>query len=112
MLLLCLQLSSCYSLTCDEVKKQRIYPEHGSFRIDTLYVDVSVHSEVMQSKKNGRILYHGDMLIEPSIGDSIYKEKGKPEYVLVTKDSTYIQMWSCKYDAPIIVDKWKNGDRK
>lgn len=85
----------------------------GNFRIDTLYMDIRIHGDIMQSKNNLRLEYLSeDLVIQPCIGDSIYKEKGKLEYVLIKADSTYVQSWNCETKGAFIIDKWKNGEKK
>lgn len=87
--------------------------QSGKFHIDTLYIDLKVHERVIGGHAENKLYYFLDMFnIQPCVGDSIYKEKGKLEYVLIKADSTYVQSWNCETKGAFIIDKWKNGEKK
>ena len=80
----------------------------GHLRIDSIFLDYINHAYALINKKGEKILIYDDFIIQAKVGDSMYKELGKTEYVLIKKDSTYIQKWDCKQMKAIIVDKWMN----
>lgn len=87
--------------------------ETGSFKIDSIYMDLDFHSDVVEDCNKNRILYESeDLVIQPMLGDSIYKPKGIYEYVIIKKDSTYVQSWKWETKEAFIIDKWKNGEKK
>jgi hypothetical protein len=101
-----------YNYSCEDVINMNYLDEYNSFKIDTLYMDIRVHADIMSTKNKQRIEYDKeDFLIQPEVGDSIFKVKGVFEYVLIKKDSTYVQSWSCEKEEAFFVDKWKNGEK-
>lgn len=111
--LICLIIYGLNSPSCEEAIRMNFSKESGSFVIDTIYLDVGAHAYIMQSKNGDRIKYdEGFLAIQAEVGDSIYKPKGVFEYVLVKKDSTYVQSWSCSHKESFIIDRWKNGEKR
>lgn len=103
------ELNTNYS--CEEIIKMNNINDSGAFTIDTIYIDVKVHSDILQNGFS-RIKYVLPyFLIKPQVSDSIYKVKGVFEYVLIKKDSTYVQSYSCQTKEAFFVDKWKNGEK-
>lgn len=103
---------SCTELKTCEDFRQFDMTQKGSFKIDTVYLNMRIRSYVMESNDHQQIKFHGNQLyFFPEKGDSIYKELGKIEFVLTKKDSTYVQLWSCKEDAPKVIKRWKNNTK-
>jgi hypothetical protein len=102
-----------YNYSCEDVINMNYLEDSGSFIIDNIKLDVRVHSHVMIDNETNFRLKFGekDFLIQPEVGDSIFKVKGVFEYVLIKKDSTYVQSWSCETEEAFFVDKWKNGEK-
>ena len=88
---------------------EHIKAYEGSIRVDSIFLDWRNHAHAVLDRNGNKLLFHkGELIIQPEVGDSMYKRRGTEEYILNKDDSTYIQKWDCKRGKAVIVDQWRN----
>jgi hypothetical protein len=105
-----LLFQACDGYHCEEWKKRYI-DQAGQFIITKLAVESDYHCFVMIGADGRKILFDNTFFVfMPTIGDSIYKEKGSDIYVLVKGDSVYLQTLDCTTELPKIAKSYRVGD--
>jgi hypothetical protein len=104
-------LISCADHVSDCVEGERRIKEwHGNIIVDSIFNDWRNHAQAAVDKNGNKVLFMpSNLVMQPEMGDSLYKDTGTVEYTLVRGDSLYIQKWDCIKRKQIIVSRFKKG---